>query len=244
MGTLLLVALLGTHPGRAIAGVGVSAAPHTLIAAGGSHTAIDTDGTGDAAVAWDREGASADLRYVAGWIAMDGDNEGLPYIIVDKVDARVYVFDAGGRLQGIAAALLGMVAGDGSSDGVGNRALSAIGPSERTTPAGRFMASVGSDLHGQDILWVDYDTALALHRVAKGTPAERRAQRLQSPTPGDNRISYGCINVPVAFYEKFVGPTFKQSGGVVYILPEMRSAREMFKPGVASAASDAGHEVP
>ena len=247
---LLMVALLGLHPGDASAGTGVSAGSHALIAVGGlpstivAGVAADGGGGGDAAVALSREGASNDVRYVATWIATDGDNEALPYIIIDKVDAKVYVFDATGRLQGTAAALLGMVAGDGSSDGVGNRALSAIGPSQRTTPAGRFMASVGPDLHGQDILWVDYDTALALHRVAKGTPAERRAQRLESPTPGDNRISYGCINVPVAFYEQVVGPAFRQSGGVVYILPEMRSAREMFNPGAARLALDAGHEVP
>lgn len=175
-----------------------------------------------------QESASAEVRYVAGWIATSSDNESLPYIIVDKVNARVYAFDAEGALQGVAPALLGMVPGDHSAAGVGNQPLSAIGADERTTPAGRFVASLGRDLHGQDILWVDYDSALALHRVVKGTPAERRAQRLESPTSRDNRISYGCINVPVAFYEKVISPAFTHSSGVVYILPEMSAARELF----------------
>ena len=128
----------------------------------------------------EREGASSEVRYVADWIATTGDNQAMPYLIVDKVDARVYVFDATGRLSGAAPALLGMERGDGSVEGLGKRAL-AIGPEQRTTPAGRFVASLGLDLTGQDILWVDYDTSLALHRVVKGTPRERRAQRLQSP---------------------------------------------------------------
>ena len=111
---------------------------------------------------------------------------------------------------------------------LGERKLSAVTPQERTTPAGRFVASLAPDLKGQEILWIDYDSALALHRVAKGTPAERRAERLQSASPDDNRISYGCINVAVAFYEGVVSPAFSHSNGVVYILPETRAAREVF----------------
>jgi hypothetical protein len=38
----------------------------------------------------------------------------------------------------------------------------------------------------------------------------------------DNRISYGCIKVPVEFYESVVRPLF-DSSGIVYILPETRS---------------------
>lgn len=235
LGPLLLVALLGVH--TAHAGTGSDPMP------AGAEPASHAPG-GPAVAALERERASAEVRYMAGWVESTRDNQALPYIFVDKVDAKVYVFDAEGRLQGSAAALLGMVPGDGSADGIGDRALSAIGPSERTTPAGRFLASVGPDLHGKDILWVDYDTALALHRVAKGTPAERRAQRLDSPTASDNRISYGCINVPVPFYETFIGPPFKQTGGVVYILPEMSSAREVFKPDVPDTALDAVRHRP
>jgi len=241
-GSLVLVALLGLHSGSATAGIGVREAsegnPVPGLSPGGSHADANGEGSVTGAAALERETASGEVRYVADWVQSTRDNEALPYVIIDKVDARVYVFDADGRLQGTSAALVGMVAGDGSAAGVGNRALSAIGPSERTTPAGRFIASLGPDLHGKDILWVDYDTALALHRVGKGTPAERRAQRLGSPAPEDNRITYGCINVPVAFYEKFVAPAFRESSGVVYILPEMTLAREMFKPGVAKPVTD------
>lgn len=45
---------------------------------------------------------------------------------------------------------------------------------------------------GVEILWVDYDAPISLHRVITTMPKERRAQRLASQTPLDNRISYGC----------------------------------------------------
>lgn len=174
------------------------------------------------------EGASDEARRVADWALHSGDSAGMPYVIIDKVNARVFVFDRHGRLQGTAPALIGMERGDGTAKGLGDRKLSAIAPQERTTPAGRFVASLGPDLAGQDILWIDYDSALALHRVAKGKPAERRAERLQSATAADNRISYGCINVAVPFFEGVVAPGFARSSGVVYILPETRPAHEVF----------------
>lgn len=165
---------------------------------------------------------------MAHWVVDSGDNAGLPYVVIDKVDAKVFVFDASGRLQGAAPALLGMVPGDGTAEGIGDQKLSAIRPEDRTTPAGRFVSSLDVGVHGQEILWIDYDTALALHRVPRGKPEERRAQRLATPTPLDNRISYGCINVPVAFYDNVVSPAFTNTFGIVYILPEESTARELF----------------
>lgn len=232
VGSLILALLLGLHSGRASAASGdrASAEPPVLPESTLAAPAAGGHGTSEALAALEREAASADVHYLAGWVAKNRDNQAQPYIIIDKAHARVYLFDAAGRLQGSSPALLGMVQGDGSADGLGNRALSAIAPADRTTPAGRFAASLGRDLTGQDILWVDYDTSLALHRVVKGTPAERRAERLQSRDVLDNRISYGCINVPVTFYETHVRPAFTHSSGVVYILPEMSKASDMFKP--------------
>lgn len=172
--------------------------------------------------------ASAEVTHVAHWVLDSGDNAGMPYMIVDKVNAEVFVFDAGGRLKGVEPALLGMVAGDRSAEGIGEQKLSAMRPEDRITPAGRFVASIARDLQGQDILWIDYASALALHRVVKGKPSERRAERLQSATSQDNRVSFGCINVPVTFFEKVVSPTFTHTNGVVYILPEMGTASELF----------------
>ena len=167
-------------------------------------------------------------QKLADWVVDSSDNNKLPFAIVDKVNARVFVFDAQGHIRGAASILLGLAVGDDSVPGIGQRKLSSIRPEERTTPAGRFVASLDRDIHGQEVLWVDYDTAVSLHPVVKGTPKERRAERLASPSTLDKRISYGCINVPVSFYEKVVSPTFTGTNGVVYVLPEIRSARQVF----------------
>ena len=171
---------------------------------------------------------SLESRKLADWVVDSADNGKMPFMIIDKVQARVYMFDAQGQLRGAAAALLGLAVGDDSVPGIGQRKLSSIRPEERTTPAGRFVASLDRDVHGQEVLWVDYDTALSLHRVVTGQPKERRAERLATPSPLDNRISFGCINVPVKFYEQVVSPSFTGTNGIVYILPETRSAREVF----------------
>ncbi|WP_411877318.1 hypothetical protein [Polaromonas sp. YR568] len=175
-----------------------------------------------------RESASREAAQVAHWVVASADNQGMPFLIIDKVNAKVFVFDARGHLSGAAPALLGLARGDDSTPGIGERKLSTIRPEERTTPAGRFVASLGQDLHGAEMLWIDYDTAISLHRVLN-VAGERRAQRIESATPSDNRISYGCINVPVKFYDKVVSPAFTGTSGIVYILPETRPAREVFK---------------
>ncbi len=56
--------------------------------------------------------------------------------------------------------------------------MASILPEERTTPAGRFVAELGHNIKGEDIVWVDYDAAVSLHRVRATNPTERRLQRL------------------------------------------------------------------
>jgi hypothetical protein len=174
------------------------------------------------------ERASRDARYLADWVVDSGDNKRMPFAIVDKVDARVYVFGADGRLRGAAAALLGIARGDESAPGIGELPLSSIAPGERTTPAGRFVAALDRDEHGKTILWVDYDDGIAMHAVITTNPKERRLQRLATSTPLDNRISYGCINVPAKFFQNVVRPAFTGTYGIVYVLPETKPAGKVF----------------
>lgn len=181
------------------------------------------------------EPASPEARSVASWVTGSGDNHGLPFVIVDKIAAKVFVFHPDGRLSGASPALLGLARGDRTVPGIGNRPLASIRPEERTTPAGRFVAAVGHDLL-KDVVWVDYDAAISLHRVITTNPKEHRLARLASPTPLDNRISYGCINVPAAFYDGVVRPAFLGAGGIVYILPEVLSLGEVF-PGYGGVAA-------
>jgi hypothetical protein len=171
--------------------------------------------------------ASSHVREVADWVIASRDNHALPFIVIDKVNARVFVFDRAGFLRGAAAALLGLGRGDDSVPGIGQRKLATITPTERTTPAGRFEASLGHDFE-QDLLWIDYDSSLSLHRVIVGNPKDHRAERLASPSVLDNRISYGCINVPPRFYDDIVAPAFTGTVGIVYILPERKPVRAVF----------------
>jgi len=167
-------------------------------------------------------------RSFADWVATSGDGGGLPFVIVDKENAAVLVFYGDGRLRGTAPALLGLARGDDTVPGIGQRKLSSITPGERTTPAGRFVSSLGNDLGPKNVVWVDYDAAISLHRVITSNRKERRLQRLATVSTLDNRISYGCINVPAKFYDTVVQPTFTGTSGIVYILPEVRSIRNVF----------------
>ncbi len=172
---------------------------------------------------------SIDVRRMADWVIASADNGRLPFVIVDKKDAEVFVFDRQGGILGKAPALLGLAVGDDSAPGIGDKPLSAIPPRDRTTPAGRFMAYLGYQSGKQNnTLWVSYDLNVALHRVITGRPKDHRLQRLASPTSLDNRITFGCINVPVDFFERTVLSTFKSTRGIVYILPEIKATRDVF----------------
>jgi hypothetical protein len=183
---------------------------------------------GDLRAVFAGEQASRDARHIADWVMDSGDNRGLPFVIIDKTDAKIFVFDAGGWIVGAAPALLGLARGDDTVPGIGDRELSTIRPEERTTPAGRFVAQRGMSFRGEDVVWVDYDSGVSLHRVITSNPRERRLERLATPTPADNRISYGCINVPAAFYNKVINPIFTGTSGIVYVLPETRPVRQVF----------------
>jgi hypothetical protein len=172
--------------------------------------------------------SSPDAARVTNWVIATGDNGGVPFIVIDKIAAMVFVFDATGQLVGSSAALLGITPGDDTAPGIGDRELREIAVEDRTTPAGRFVAKFGHAAGNGNVLWVDYASALSIHAVVSGVRKEHRLQRLKSPTPQDNRITYGCINVPAKFYANIVRPVFKDTTGVVYILPETRPLKEVF----------------
>ena len=173
---------------------------------------------------------SPDARFLANWVADSRNNDGgnAGFIIIDKKFARVYVFDASGRLRADSAVLLGGARGDDSVEGIGNRPIEQVRPEERTTPAGRFVAEPGRNMLGEDVVWIDYDAAVSMHRVRLTNPAERRLERLATPTADDNRISYGCINVPVTFYETYIRPAAAKRRAIIYVLPEVHSLQQVF----------------
>jgi len=171
---------------------------------------------------------SAAVAQFEGWVTASGDNGGLPFMIIDKENAEVLVFSSDGELRGAAPALLGLARGDDSAPGIGDRKLSSIPPKDRTTPAGRFIAGFGPAIGQGDVLWVDYKDAVSMHPVVTANRKERRLERLKTPTPEDNRITFGCINVPFAFYERVVRPAFTGAKAVVYVLPDTKPLQEVF----------------
>ncbi|WPH22999.1 L,D-transpeptidase [Variovorax paradoxus] len=173
--------------------------------------------------------AVEDPRWLARAIVAAADNRAAPFAVVDKKNARVFVFDAAGRLQGWSPVLLGLARGDDSVPGIGEREMSRIRPDERTTPAGRFRTEPGRNTKGEDIVWIDYDAAVSMHRVRTTDKSERRLQRLASPSVADNRISYGCINVPAEFYDAYIKPALGSRRGVVYVLPETVAPHQRFE---------------
>jgi hypothetical protein len=172
---------------------------------------------------------SAAATRVAEWVAASGDNRSLPYAIVDKANATLFLFDAKGKRLAAVPVLTGIAAGDDATPGIGSKKLAEIGPAEKTTPSGRYLAKFGLPFRKERILWVDYATSVALHPIpADARKTDRRRDRMLSPTPDDNRITFGCINVPKAFYGKLLRPRFQKKGGYVYILPDTKPLEEVF----------------
>jgi hypothetical protein len=131
------------------------------------------------------------------------------------------VFRGNGQLVGTTPVLLGRTAGDKAVAGVGERAQAGqLRIADQVTTAGRFGSQPGHNLAGEDVVWIDYESALAIHRLRPGASQHERALRLASPNPQSRRMSAGCVVVPVAFYEAVVAPVLGRGRGVVYVMAE------------------------
>jgi hypothetical protein len=177
---------------------------------------------------------------LASWVTAADDNGDLPFMIVDKLGARIFAFDARGRFLGSAPVLVGLARGDDSAPGIGDLKLAQISVDQRTTPAGRFVARFGAAEGHGTVLWVDPRDGIALHPVMSVSASEHRLQRIESSDPKQHRISYGCINVPATFYDDVVLPVLAGGDAVVYVLPDTKDVDEVF-PAFA-AAPGGGHD--
>jgi hypothetical protein len=57
----------------------------------------------------------------------------------------------------------------------------------------------------------------------------QRALQLASRKVGDKRSSAGCVVVPEAFYDRVIGPFLGRGRGIVYVMPEHSSWRDMWR---------------
>lgn len=182
---------------------------------------------------------TADAARVAHWATTSNDHRNLPFAVIDKTAARLFLFDRTGQRVDDVPVLIGIAPGDDATPGVGSKSLAEIGPAEKTTPAGRFLAKFGPAAGGVKVLWVDYTTSVAIHPIPKDARRkDRRRERMLSDTPDDNRITYGCINVPAAFYAKQMRPKFLKAGGYVYILPDTKPLATVLPLAAVAAVPD------
>jgi hypothetical protein len=175
-----------------------------------------------------KEAAPADVVHVANWVSYTRDNRKKSFVLIDKKGAQLYVFDPRGKLRSRTPVLLGKAVGDDAAPGIGNKPLSKMTEDEKTTPAGRFLAAPGRNTKGEDIIWIDYNTAVSMHRLRKVSAEQKRAERMATDDPSDNRISYGCVNVPATFFDSVLKPTVVKQGAYVYVLPETRTPQQQF----------------
>ena len=178
---------------------------------------------------------TASARHMADWVVTRRDNGRMPFIVLDKRDARLYVFEASGRLIDQTPVLLGSAHGDETYPGIGDVPIAQVRPYQRTTAAGRFVTRPGLDADHTDVVWLDYDAALAMHRVINKVKTERRLQRLASNNPKVRRISWGCINIPIEFFDSYISPVFGKRSGVSYVIPERETFAAVFEDGNGNA---------
>ncbi len=186
---------------------------------------------GDALPAPDAAGM---VRQFAQDVVRSADAGGRTFGVIDKPSATLFIFDAQGRPVASSPVLVGQAVGDVAPPDIGTRPLSKVRRHEKVTNAGRFVTEAGHNHQGEDIVWLDYEGALSMHRV-RNVPGEGRTRRLQTPTVADNRISFGCVNVPASFYDRYVDPLFSRTPGVVYVLPETQPLASVF-PFVSGGA--------
>jgi hypothetical protein len=173
---------------------------------------------------------STEASQLLDWVMHSRDAHDQPFAVVDKRAARIYVFNADGTLAGHSTALLGSATGDRIAPGVGAHAQSGHVPAEeRTTPAGRFEASPGRNTKGEHVVWVDYESAFAIHRLRPGFSYQARSSRLSTTAASGKRLSWGCVVVPVAFYEQVVEKVLGNTRSVVYVMPEESSVQATFR---------------
>ncbi len=164
-----------------------------------------------------------------------GDAGDRPFAVVDKAAATMAVYRGDGTLAGVTRVLLGRTLGDELPPGVGERTENgSLRIADQITPAGRFDAFAGRNHQGEAVVWVDYDSAFAIHRLRPGPTQALRAQRLSAGRAAQRRLSAGCVVVPVAFFHAVVLPLLGAGSSMVYVMPESGAWRTLV-PGHGSA---------
>jgi len=138
-----------------------------------------------------------------------------PFILVDKPTATAYIFNKDGVLQKSFPVVLGAAIGDSANQADVN---STRPGKYATTPAGRYNLKYGGgseedyiNYHNKAYYLTDSKTGklakngVSLHIVYQGE-LEKRTKALNTPTPNDNRLSWGCVNVDEKIWDESIAP--------------------------------------
>lgn len=170
--------------------------------------------------------ASADVKMVADWQVRKAG--GKAFIIADKVGGLLYAFDTNGALVAKTPALYGADRGD--VEVAANKSPDSMIAGEKITPAGVFAGRKPPNAeygNGMVTFKEGANGSIAIHRVYLGDPKEKRTARLDSATAEDNRISYGCINVPAKFADEILEKHFSGASEVV-VMPDTATLEDTF----------------
>ena len=173
-------------------------------------------------------------------IVGQNDNQGKQFIVADKQAGTLTMYTASGQQITSTPTLFGKTKGDSVSS--------------KNTPSGRFetkQANVSTEGYGGSAQVLTQNgqnlqlggSTYAIHRVYTKYASENRQGRLDTPTATDNRISLGCINVPVDFYDTYLN---SDQATVVYVMPETDAGRTgVFNvvPTATQTATDTKEQV-
>ena len=156
-----------------------------------------------------------------GHILSRRDAGGLPFAIVDKGAATLQVYRANGQLVGSTPVLLGQTPGDRSAPGVGERTeRGQLRSDDRTTPAGRFTSEPGRNRAGEAVVWIDYASAFAIHRLRPGpraNAAHSASPRRTRPNAASRTAAWSCRCCST---RPSSSPCSASGRGVVYVMAE------------------------
>lgn len=181
--------------------------------------------------------ASGNVRTMTQWILNQKDNQGKPFVLAEKTNGLMYLFDGNGVLIKKFPALYGLKPGDTQPTRRANQTFAESKKDTEThvTPGGKFQAVILEDSseegfdYGRTIGFsgAGEDFSLAIHKLYLAVPSENREGRLASESAADNRISMGCINVSESDMALMLS-TFEQ-GAFVYVMPETQEGKQLFE---------------
>lgn len=175
------------------------------------------------------ESLPAQGKDVYKYYAENDPTPGRGYMILDKDNAKEYIFDGENKLMTI------MTVGFGKTPGDAQNTSNKYNEGNMTTPAGVYLlskATVPEDIleYGKlqysmfGISVLGNSEFIKEHQTYKGHgELGPRTLKLESLTPSDNPFSNGCINADSVEFKKNISPNFEGDyGELIFVLQDKK----------------------